>query len=248
MCYVTHPRLTKTVLLYHVLAWLRRYDIKRDFQPNIAKPKQIGAENQDIHQRHHTNRLWRPHYRQIHAHAALKSELFTAVCVKTSLNSWSLPCQKSIWQEIKPQIGPQSKATVYEQYSLKTKQHSHSYLYISKEHHNKRLSVVYCSLPCSGASQASQEMNFGVIQRLYQHSFAEKSFMWAAVSLYMEPCYDASCGLWRAENKTEKRILVLLRSISRPLTVAHDSNIIWFLDVYPWLPMDHTYTGWSFKG
>ena len=30
--------------------------------------------------------------------------------------------------------------------------------------------------------------------------------MWAAVSLYMEPCYDASCGLWRAENKTEKRI------------------------------------------
>ena len=138
MCYVTHPRLTKTVLLYHVLAWLRRYDIKRDFQPNIAKPKQIGAENQDIHQRHHTNRLWRPHYRQIHAHAALKSELFTAVCVKTSLNSWSLPCQKSIWQEIKPQIGPQSKATVYEQYSLKTKQHSHSYLYISKEHHNKK--------------------------------------------------------------------------------------------------------------
>ena len=128
---------------------------------------------------------------------------------------------------------PQSKATVYEQYSLETKQHSHSYLYISKEHHNKRLSVVYCSLPCSGASQASQEMNFGVIQRLYQHSFAEKSFMWAAVSLYMEPCYDASCGLWRAENKTEKRILVLLRSISRPLTVAHDSNIIWFLDVYP---------------
>jgi len=135
-------------------------------------------------------------------------------------------------------IGPQSKARVYEQYSLETKQHSHSYLYISKEHHNKRPSVVYYSLPCSGASQASQEMNFGVIQWLYQHSFAEKSFMWTAVSLYMEPCSDASCGLWHAENKTEKKILVLLRSISRLLTVAHDSNIIWFLDVYPWLPGD----------
>ena len=128
---------------------------------------------------------------------------------------------------------PQSKATTYEQYSLETKQHSHSYLYISKEHHNKMPSIVCCSSPGSGACQTSLEMNFGVIERLYQHSFAEKLFMWAAVSLYTKPCFDASCGLWCSENKTEKRILVLLRSLSHPLTVAHDSNIIWFLDVYP---------------
>ena len=94
-------------------------------------------------------------------------------------------------------------------------------------------SIVYCSSPGSGAYQTSQEINFGVIERLYQHSFAEKLFMWAAVSLYTEPRFDASCGLWCSENKTEKRILVLLRGISHPLTVAHDSNIIWFLDVYP---------------
>ena len=63
--------------------------------------------------------------------------------------------------------GPQSKATIFEQYSVETKQRSHSYLYISKEHHNKMPSVVCCSLPCSGASQTSQEMKFGVIERLY---------------------------------------------------------------------------------
>lgn len=69
--------------------------------------------------------------------------------------------------------GPQSIAIIFEQYSVETKQHSHSYLYISKEHHNKMSSVVCCSLPCSGASQTSQEMKFGVIERLYQHSFPE---------------------------------------------------------------------------
>ena len=114
--------------------------------------------------------------------------------------------------------GPQSKATIYAQYFLETKQHSHSYLYISKEHCNKRPSVFYCSSPCSGTSQASQEMNFGVIEQLYKHSFAEKSFMRAAVSLFIEPCFDASCGLWHAENRTGKQILVLLRSVSPPLT------------------------------
>lgn len=128
--------------------------------------------------------------------------------------------------------GLQSKATLHEQYSLKTKQHSRSYLYISKEHQTKKPSVVCYSSLCSGASQGSEDLNFGVIERLYHHSFAEKSFMWAAVCLYKEPLFDSSCGLWCAENMTEKRILILLSSLSHPLTIAIDSNI-WFLDVYP---------------
>ena len=37
------------------------------------------------------------------------------------------------------------------------------------------------------------------------------------------------CGMQKIK---QKRILVLLRSIFHPLTVAHDSNIIWFLDMY----------------
>ena len=76
--YVTHPGLIKTHLLTMCLTgWDAKTQhgvLRRDFQP-----KQIGTENQDIHQRYHTNRLWTPHYWRIHAHAALKSELFTAV-------------------------------------------------------------------------------------------------------------------------------------------------------------------------
>lgn len=125
-----------------------------------------------------------------------------------------------------------AEAILYQQYSLESKQHSRSYLYISMEHQNKRPSVVHYSSPCLASSQEIKELHFGIVERLFQHSFADRSFMWAAVSLYKEPKFDSGCGLWCAENIMGRRILKLLDGLSHPLTIAIDSKV-WFLDVYP---------------
>ena len=107
---------------------------------------------------------------------------------------------------------------------METKQHSRGYLYISKQHSTKRRSIVYHVAPSSEAVTNPLKPRFGVIERLYSHSFAQRYFMWAAVSLYKEPCYDSSSGLWCLDDLFDHTVPVLLSSLSHPLTIAHDGK------------------------
>lgn len=128
--------------------------------------------------------------------------------------------------------GLQPTALKYKEYFLESKQHSHSYHYISKEHRTKRPSVVYYLDSSSEAGTTSKNVRFGVIHCLYQHSFAQRMFMWAAVSLYEDHWYDSKSGLWCSKDSIGQTVPVLIRSLSYPLTVATDGNLkIWFLDV-----------------
>ena len=87
----------------------------------------------------------------------------------------------------------------YPEYLLETKRHSRGYLYFPKQHSTKRPGIVYYLAPSSKAVKNPLKPRFGVIERLYSHAFAQRYFMWAAVSLYKEPCYDSSSGLWCSE-------------------------------------------------
>lgn len=128
--------------------------------------------------------------------------------------------------------GLQPTALKYSEYILESKQHSHNYYYISKEHPTKRPSTV-CFLDSSPeAGSHSKNPRFGVIHCLYQHFFAHKMYMWAAVSLYKDPWYNSKSGLWCSKDLFGQTVIVLLSSLSHPLTVARDRNLhIWFLDV-----------------
>ena len=127
--------------------------------------------------------------------------------------------------------GLQPKALRYKEYFLDTKQHSHSYCYISKENPSRRPSTVYYHDSSSEAGTLCENLRFGVIQCLYQHTFAQKMFMWAVVSLYEDPCYNFKSGLWCSKDSFSQTVPVLLNSLSHPLTVASDGNLMWFLDV-----------------
>ena len=121
----------------------------------------------------------------------------------------------------------------YKEYFFEAKQHSHRYHYISKEHPTKRPSTVYYLDLSSKAGNKSKKPRFGVIQCIYQHTFAQRTFMWAAVSLYEGCWYDSSSGLWCSKESIGQTVPVLIRSLSHPLTVAVDGNLkIWFLDVF----------------
>lgn len=121
---------------------------------------------------------------------------------------------------------------VYNEYTLDTKQHSRSSLYVSQEHPIKKASAVYY---ISSSTQASNSKNiqFGMIQRIYSHNFANKEFMWAAVKIYKKPQYDANNGLWYSSDLFQQKVhLDLLSSLSYPLTIAKDENsCVWFIDV-----------------
>lgn len=126
--------------------------------------------------------------------------------------------------------GPQPTAVVHHQYLLEAKQHSRDYLYVSSEHPSKRATIFFYRAP-SEASSTYQ--SFGIIKKIFKHSFAKKEFMWATVNFYREPKFDASCGLWCSENATGPDVPVLLSHLSHPLTTAIDEDLnIWFLDSY----------------
>ena len=93
--------------------------------------------------------------------------------------------------------------------------------------------VLYYLDLSSKAGTKSKKPRFGVIQCIYQHTFAQRTFMWAAVSLYEGCWYDSSSGLWCSKESIGQTVPVLIRSLSHPLTVAVDGNLkIWFLDVF----------------
>lgn len=132
--------------------------------------------------------------------------------------------------------GLQPTAVVYHQFLLDDKQHSRSYLYISTQHPRKRPTIVFYSPPSSSEASscsASRSLRFGVVDQIYQHTFSQKSFMWAAVSFYRKAEFIPSCGLWCSEDSIGQTVPVLLSHLSHPLTTAVDENLkIWFLDVY----------------
>ena len=118
----------------------------------------------------------------------------------------------------------------YNQYLLETKQHSRNNLYVCQEHPTKRPSIVHFSSP---SEDSSQSVKFGIIQTIYGHSFCERMYIWATVSLYKEPHFDSRSGLWCSHNSFSHTIPVLLSSLSNSLTVAYDKHsYVWFLDVY----------------
>ena len=130
--------------------------------------------------------------------------------------------------------GLQPTAVGYKEYFLDTQQHSHTYCYISKENSAKQPSTVYYRDSSSEAGGTlCENLRFGVVHCLYQHTFAQKMFMWAAVSLYEDPCYNLKSGLWCSKDSFSQSVPVLLNSLSHPLTVASDGNSMWFLDVFP---------------
>ena len=129
--------------------------------------------------------------------------------------------------------GLQPTTKKYKEYFLEAKQHSHSYHYISKEHPTQRPSTVYYLDSSSKAGTTSKNPRFGVIHCIYQHSFAQRTFLWAAVSLYEDCWYDSTSGLWCSKDSVGQTVPVLIRYLSHPLTVAADGNLkIWFLDVF----------------
>ena len=127
--------------------------------------------------------------------------------------------------------GLQSTAVMHLQHVMETKQHSRDCLYVSKQHPTKRASIVYLASPSSVESKESGKMKFGVIDKIFQHSFASKQFTWVAVNVFEWEQFDSQCGLWWTENCTQQRTLSLLHKVSHPLTTAVENSIIWFLDV-----------------
>ena len=133
-------------------------------------------------------------------------------------------------QTRKETIVVQPTVVSYNQYLLESKQHSRNNLYVCQEHPTKRPSIVYFSPP---SEDRIQNVKFGVIQTIYSHSFCQRMYIWATVSLYKEPHFDSSSGLWWSHNSFCHAIPVLLSSLSNPLTVAYDKHSnVWFLDVY----------------
>jgi len=129
--------------------------------------------------------------------------------------------------------GLQPTVLTYKEYFLETKQHSYSYIYISQEHPTKRASIVYhLDSDSIEARERLKNLKFGVIRCLYRHSFAQRVFIWAAISLFKDPQYDTKSGLWCSKDSIGQTVPVLLSSLSHPLTVATDKNFKWFLDVF----------------
>ena len=84
-----------------------------------------------------------------------------------------------------------------------------------------------------GQQEDISSENLKSIHCIYQHSFAQRTFLWAAVSLYEDCCYDSTSGLWCSKDSVGQTVPVLIRYLSHPLTVAADGNLkIWFLDVF----------------
>ena len=116
----------------------------------------------------------------------------------------------------------------YSQYLLENKEHSRSYLYVSRRQTTKKPSIVHLS---TSSEDSAQDAKFGTVQSLYSHSFSHRTYMWATVQLFKDPHYDPSSGLWRSSNSFSHTVPVLLSSLSTPLTVAYDDSYVWFLDV-----------------
>lgn len=129
--------------------------------------------------------------------------------------------------------GLQRTAVVYHQYALEAKQHSRSHLYISTQHPSKRPTIIVFHRASSDSSNstASTTSSFGIIDKIYLHSFAQTAFVWAVVRLYTKPKFIPSCGLWCSDGSFAKTVPVLLRDLSHPHTTAADEKgQIWFLD------------------
>ena len=129
--------------------------------------------------------------------------------------------------------GLQPTAVAYQHYESEAKQHARNYLYISTQHPSKRPTTVFYSPPSESSSTTSSASRFGIIDKIYQHSFAQKVFMWAVVRFYKNTKFVPSCGLWCANDSFGKTVPVLLSHLSHPLTTAVDEKFqIWFLDAY----------------
>ena len=133
--------------------------------------------------------------------------------------------------------GLQRTAVVYHQYALEAKQHSRSNLYISTQHPSKKPTIVFyralSDSSSSYSSTASATSSFGIIDKIYLHSFAQTVFVWAVMRLYKASKFIKSCGLWCSDGSFGKTVPVLLSDLSHPLTTtADEKGQIWFLDAY----------------
>lgn len=125
-------------------------------------------------------------------------------------------------------LGGLAKTAVFRShYTLENKHHSCDNNYISEGHPTKSPSVVY--IPSGDDPKALQ---FGVIKQLFQHSFAQRTFVWASVAVYEKCELDPSSGLWFSpvSSLSDSASLFLITAVSFPLMVAHADNHIWFLD------------------
>ena len=126
-------------------------------------------------------------------------------------------------------------AVTYQHYVSEAKQHSRSFVYISTQHPSKKPTIAFYRPPFEYSSGCSTSCPsapcFGVIDKIYQHSFAQQVFMWAVVHFYRKPNFIPSCGLWCCDGSFGKTAPVLLSRLSHPLTTAVDEKRqIWFLD------------------
>lgn len=122
-------------------------------------------------------------------------------------------------------LGPGTTAVSFPQYLMESKQHSRDFLYVSAQHPTKRASVVCFRHLSSG------QLNFGKVENIYKHSYAQKEYLWVTVDLYTEGQFDSQSGLWWSENSIRQKIPVCLCKVSPPLTIATEGSTIWFLDV-----------------
>ena len=79
-------------------------------------------------------------------------------------------------------------------------------------------------------------LNFGCVDRIITHKFAGCEFVWLFCRWYPAPECHLETSTWFSEDKPVHISPVLVTGVSRPLVIAKEGNIIWFLDAPATMP------------
>ena len=184
-------------------------------------------------------------YRQlISVYARILSEKATKTAANTrtkslfpSKHTWNTVGRTLTSSEREMLIGPSQHVNVYKKLSVRDKG-TNSLI----EYSYTDVGLIPNSIPKQSSSfvilNAADEFVrskplFGVVVKMFSHSFAQNTFYWAVVQQFEEPVFDSELKMWYVcvnVGHTYTSSLIILRNLSYPLVIAVDDNKIWFLN------------------
>ena len=131
--------------------------------------------------------------------------------------------------------GPSQHVNVYKKLSVRDKDTNRLIEYSSTDvelipHNIPKQSSSFVTI--NAADERSKPL-FGVVVKLFSHSFAQNTFYWAVIQQFAEPVFDSELKMWHVcvdVDHTYTSSLIMLPNLSYPLVVAVDDNEIWFLN------------------
>lgn len=71
---------------------------------------------------------------------------------------------------------------------------------------------------------------FGIVKKIILQTFAGCQYVWLLNGWYPPPNFHDESRIWFSEDKIEETSAILISRVSKPLVIAKEENLIWFLD------------------